>query len=160
LVNVFETLCPKKVEISQYSQSPIPVEILSAISLSKKESYFTKIEIWYDEKTPDPVCIGLKGYWYEIDWYSNSNPNLKGYQFNTKQDVLDAGGRNPNHYDQAKYLIGKWGDVKYSFQELKKMASARYKSEKRFEIKKQIKDAERKLDDLEIEAFDRFGYSE
>jgi hypothetical protein len=157
LSNTFETLCPRKVLVEEYSITPIPVEILSLISLSKKENYFDKIEIWYDDKTPDPVCIGFKGYFYEIDWYSNSNQALKGMQFKTKQEVLDAGGKNPLFREEAKYLIGKWGDVKHTFSELKKMATKRFKAENINDLQKRIKDAQRDIDDLETKAFDRFG---
>ena len=63
-VAVFETLCPRKVDVSEYNISPIPLEILDLIALSVNEKYFDKIQIWYDDKNPDPVCIGLKGSWY------------------------------------------------------------------------------------------------
>jgi hypothetical protein len=53
--------------------------------------------------------------------------------------------------------LGKWGDVKHSFPELREMAKKRFKSEKENELNKRIKDAKRDLDDLETQAFDRFG---
>src|SRR5688572_22578206 len=56
--NVFEVLCPRKVAVEEYDVTPIPLEILELVALSKKEGYFTSIEIWYDEKSPDPVCVG------------------------------------------------------------------------------------------------------
>lgn len=157
LSNVFETLCPRKVAVEDYNITPIPVEILSLVALSKKENYFSKVEIWYDDKTPDPVCIGFKGHFYEIDWYSNSNKALSGMKFETKQAVVDAGGKNPTFREEAKYLLGKWGDVKHSFQELKEMATKRYKAERENELNKRIKDAQRDLDDLATQAFDRFN---
>ena len=60
---VFETLCPNKVDVSEYNQMPIPVEILDLISLSVKEEYFGEIQIWYDEKQKDPVCVGKEASW-------------------------------------------------------------------------------------------------
>jgi len=57
--NVFETLCPVKVNVENFETSPIPVEILDLIALSKKENYFDKLEIWYDDKSPDPCCVGF-----------------------------------------------------------------------------------------------------
>ena len=157
LSNVFETLCPRKVSVEEYNLTPIPVEILSLVSLSKKENYFNKVEIWYDDKNPDPVCIGLKGHFYEIDWYSDSNKSLKDQQFKSKQEVIDAGGKHPFFSEDAKYLLGKWGDVKHSFPELREMAKNRFKAEKSNDLIKRIKDAQRDLDDLETKAFDRFG---
>lgn len=56
---VYETLCPKKENYKQYHKTAIPLEVLSLIALSEKERYFEKIEIWYDDKTPDPLAIGL-----------------------------------------------------------------------------------------------------
>lgn len=55
---VYETLCPTKVELIQYNKTPIPLEVLGLIQLSKRENYFKKIEIWYDDKTPDPIAVG------------------------------------------------------------------------------------------------------
>jgi hypothetical protein len=157
LSNVFETLCPRKVSVEEYNLTPIPVDILSLVSLSKKENYFNKVEIWYDDKNPDPVCIGFKGYFYEIDWYSDANKSLKDQEFKSKQEVIDAGGKHPFFREEAKYLLGKWGDVKHSFPELREMAKKRFKAEKENELNKRIKDAQRDLDDLGIQAFDRFG---
>jgi len=60
MISVFECLCPRKVNVEDYNVTPIPVEILDLIALSKREGYFETIQIWYDEKSPDPVCVGLK----------------------------------------------------------------------------------------------------
>jgi hypothetical protein len=64
---VFETLCPTKVAVEKYNKSVIPIEVLSHIALCKQEGYFKKLEIWYDNKTPDPVLVG-----YVSDSYSSS----------------------------------------------------------------------------------------
>lgn len=66
-IAVFETLCPRKVKVQEYDKTPIPVEILDLVALSVKEKYFNKIEIWYDDKTPDPACIGFAGEWLVYD---------------------------------------------------------------------------------------------
>jgi len=55
---VFETLCPTKVAVEQYNKSVIPIDVLSHIALCRQEGYFKKLEIWYDNKTPDPVLVG------------------------------------------------------------------------------------------------------
>ena len=54
-------------------------------------------------------------------------------------------------------MLGKWADVKHSFEELKEMATKRYISEKGHDYRKQIITAQRGIDDLETEAFDKFN---
>lgn len=55
---VYETLCPMKVELIKYSKTPIPLEVLGLIQLSQREKYFKSIEIWYDDRSPDPLAVG------------------------------------------------------------------------------------------------------
>lgn len=57
---IYETLCPAKVEYKSYGKTAIPVRVLSLIALAEKEKYFKHIEIWYDDKSPDPIAIGYK----------------------------------------------------------------------------------------------------
>ena len=48
--NIFNTLCPRTVDVEAFNITPIPVEILDLIALSKKEGYFSQIKIQYDDK--------------------------------------------------------------------------------------------------------------
>lgn len=132
LVKTFETLCPAKKKINDYDLTPIPVEILSLVSLSVKEKYFDFIEIWYDDKTPDPCCIGKI--------YPSQEYRDKGYS-----------------WGMHHYLIGRWSDVKQSFQELKARAIARFKESEVLILQKEIKDATRRIEDLDNITFDSFG---
>lgn len=157
MVNVFKTLCPRQVDVTDYDVTPIPVEILDLISLSVKEDYFNKIEIWYDEKSPDPACVGTTGYFYQSTWYDDRDRSLDNKKFRTKQECIDAGCKNVNFSEDKKYLLGKWADVKHSFEKLKEMAIKRYKIEQGHEYKKRIKEAQRELDDLDVKAFERFN---
>lgn len=157
MINVFRTLCPRQVDVSVYDVTPIPVEILDLISLSVKENHFNKIEIWYDDKTPDPACIGTTGYWYQSSWYDDRDRSLDNLKFRTRKECEDAGCKNISFSEDKKYLLGKWADVKHSFEELKEMAMKRYKMEQGHEFKKRIKDAQRELDDLEVKTFERFN---
>lgn len=157
MVSVFETLCPRKVAVEDYDVTPIPVEILSLISLSKKENYFNKVEIWYDEKSPDPVCVGMVGEYYECDWYSDSNKSLKNTTFSTHEEAKNAGAKHISFREKNKYLLGKWGDVKHSFKKLKEMATERYIAEQTFYYQKRIKESQYRLSSLEEEAFNRFN---
>lgn len=157
LTNILQTLCPRSVQVEDYNVSPIPVEILDLISLSKREAYFQSVEIWYDEKSKDPFCVGITGSWKEVSWYANSVKELEDVEFKSKKEVINAGGKHPYFMEKQKYLLGKWADVKHSFDELKQMATKRFIGERENELKKTIKDAERGLIDLETEAFDRFN---
>lgn len=62
---VYETLCPEKRKYQEYSKTTIPLEVLSLIALSEKEQYFDEIQIWCDDKSPDPLAVGIKK---ETDW--------------------------------------------------------------------------------------------
>ena len=157
LINVLKCLCPRAVDVDEYDVSAIPVEILDLIALSKNENYFNKIEIWYDDKTADPCCIGTLGYYYESTWSSDRNRSLEGKQFKTKAQWKEAGGISCNFSEDKKYILGKWADVKHSFEDLKKMATKRFISETSNELKARIKDAQRDLDDVESKAFSKFN---
>lgn len=132
MCSVFETLCPRKVDVKDYNISPIPVEILDLIALSVKEEYFYKIQIWYDEKSPDPVCVGFK---YDTEEHAKA-----GYEWYAE-----------------KYLLGKWGDVKHSFSTLIEMAKKRFLVEQTASYKQQLKHYTRALEDIENEAITKFG---
>lgn len=132
LVEVFGTLCPTKVDVKEYGVTPIPVEILDLIALSVKEGYFEQIQIWYDNKSPDPVCIGMT--------YATEEDRRKKYTWRMEH-----------------YILGKWADVKHSFETLTKMATKRYKQERKSQLEAYIKQYQRELEDLDKSAFDKFG---
>lgn len=158
---VFETLCPRKVDVKDYNVTPIPVEILDLISLSVNEGYFDKLQIWYDEKSPDPVCIGLKG---EYMSYKTESSQDYSSHFKTKKEAEDASELNGlgrlsyfMEWGANAYLLGKWADVKHSFEELTKMATKRFIQEKSHVYQAEIVKNQRALDDLKSEAFTKFG---
>jgi len=132
LVKVFEELCPRKTKIEEYSKTPIPVEALSLASLSKKEGYFDKIEVWYNDENPDPAIVGYKytqgsGEW-ERNWYAD------------------------------KYLLARWSDVKATLEELTDRAKKLFTLRRTNELKDSIKRQQRELEDLEIESNKQFGF--
>ena len=159
LQNIFECLCPRKVDIENYNVTPIPVEILELVMLSKRENYFDKVQIWYDDKSPDPVCLGYK----YLTWYGQKNDGSLDTSFDSKekaQSFMTEKGyteRQPYGINQTFYLLGKWADVKHSFEELKEMATKRFVAQEANSFRKQIKEAQRGLDDLETSAFDKFN---
>lgn len=69
MIRMFEILCPEKVRVNKYDKSPIPMEALGAIALAQREEHFHKIEIWYDDKDPDPIAVGYKDDSYSSDKY-------------------------------------------------------------------------------------------
>lgn len=134
LVSVIETLCPTKTELSAYNKTPIPIEALEVIALSKRENYFDLIEVWYDEEDKDPAIIG-----YIMDKARESDWMKKAYA--------------------EKYLLARWADVRASFEELTKKAFDRYISRQTVSLKRNIIDYTRQLEDLPLEAARRFGFS-
>ena len=111
---ICEELCPRKVDVEKYDVTPIPVEILDIIALSKREGYFNKIQIWYDDKTPDPFAIGVlqnyilhkKGTYTEVENTSFTNKvDAENYikEKNIENDV-DIYHRS---WEDKYYLLGK-----------------------------------------------------
>lgn len=160
LVNVFAELCPVQVAVAEYDKTPIPVEILDLVALSVKENYFNKIEIWYDDKSPDPACIGLIGQYYCY----NRGYNRLGY-YQTKEAMDAAIPSLPdyygNHYEiTARYLIGRWADVKASLDQLTAKAKTLFLARQKSSIEKRIKEEQRKIEDLANDADMRFGHDD
>ena len=108
------------------------------------------------------MCIGLIQKWilHEKGTYNE----VKGLSWSNKQDAVKYCADNGlNHdvynrsWEDVQYLIGRWGDVKQSIPELKKLAKERFMEQEGAELNKRIKEAQRSLDDLEITAVERFN---
>jgi len=134
IIATFETLCPTRVPIEKYDKTPIPVELLETVSLCKKEGYFDAIEVWYNEQEKDPVIVGY---------------------------VFDKGRTDEERWMKLwyskKYLIGRWADVKASLDTLTKKAMQIFRASEEVNIKQQIKDAQRRLEDLDTAVMSKFG---
>jgi hypothetical protein len=167
LKNILETLCPRKEDVKNYNITPIPVEILDLIMLSKREGYFTKIQVWYDERNPDPCCVGTTSEFQIYQGYVKNLPEYICKTYPTRDEAYKVAKEYDPELSESKtigwdtnekyYLLGKWADIKHSFDDLKTMATKRFVEEKGNEFRKQIKEAERGLIDLETEAFDKFN---
>lgn len=157
MVNVFQTLCPAKVPIEGYDKTPIPVEILNLVALSVREKYFNKIEIWYDDKDPDPCCIGITGEWvcYNSDYVHVASFSSQSQAKDAKEN--DASISMIHFQEVQKYLIGRWADVKMSMAELTAKAKVIFMGERKNRLTKGIRDAQRQLEDLELDAEREFG---
>lgn len=134
IIHTFETLCPTKVLVEKYNKTPIPLEILDLVALSKNEGYFFKMEIWYNEKEKDPVCIGFA---------EDTSRN-------------DTDGWYKTHYAK-KYLIGRWADVKASLDSLTAKAKQIFILSTISQLEQTIRDAQRKIEDIEYHANNTFG---
>jgi len=158
-VNICKTLCPAEVNIKDYNISPIPVEILDLVALSIKENYFDKMLVWYDDKSPDPFVVGMN----HTSYYSHKDDGGLHKSFPTYEQALQDQNENgwfkrkPYGIGAEYYLIGKWADVKHSWSELKEMAIERFTNERSNEYHKAIKEAQRGLEDIRTEAFDKFN---
>lgn len=134
LVATFETLCPTKVDISKYDKTPIPIELLEVVSLCVKENYFVKIKVWYNEKQKDPVIVG--------------------YSMPQDKDVDSDWSLG---YYSKKYLIGRWADVKASLDSLVERAKKIFTHATTIQLKQEIRDRQRQLEDLETTVENKFG---
>ena len=157
LVNVLKTLCPREYKVEDFNVTPIPVEILKLISLSVKENYFEEVKIWYDDKSPDPCAVGINYAYYSKE--NGSWKNRHNAKESAQKEMTEKGweGEPYKTYDGEHYLIGKWADVKQSFDELKERAKKRFIEQDGANYRRQIKDAQRALDDLESTAVEKFN---
>lgn len=55
---VFTMLCPVKVPFKEYEAGTLPLEVIQEIQRCQHNAWFYKIEVWYDDKSPDPFLIG------------------------------------------------------------------------------------------------------
>ena len=101
-----EALCPATTELKKYSRSTIPVEVLQAIKFVVDNDMFDVIQVWFDDKNPDPMIIGRK--------YNNDNDRQKGYS-----------------WTMTSTLIARWGDCAYELNELVEMGKKRLVEEKK-----------------------------
>lgn len=164
LVNIFNRLCPVVVDIKDFDKSPIPLEILRLVSLSINDKHFTRIQIWYDDKNPDPACVGVleqhyiknRHKWGKLDEHPVFKTKKEADEYIKEHNIM--GVESHKDYSSEKYyLIGKWGDVRRDFNELRQMAKERFMNEERNEIEERIKLANRDLEDLENKADKTFG---
>ena len=142
---VYKTICPANVEYKEYKKTTMPLVVLKQIAFSVKENHFEKIEIWYDDKAPDPIAVGFHGYWYEMSWYDNSNKDLKDHKFSSKEEAIANGAQHPSFATEEKYIIARWGDELRDFSELKTIARDRLVDKYANEYKMTISNCQSKL---------------
>lgn len=157
MIRVYRTLCPNSWNYKEFKTVPIPLEVLKQISFSVKEKHFHRIELWADDKNPDPVVVGYHGTWREYPYDNKSNEKLKGKIFSSKQEVLDAGGNSPEFQEEGKYLIARFGDELKPFDKLKELAIKRFIEENAGEMQKEIALLTQKFNTLKENAVSYFN---
>jgi hypothetical protein len=154
MFRVYTTLCPEKVRLQQYNKTPIPLEVLQQIAFCKKENHFGHIEIWYDDKSPDPLAVGIRAKYY---FYPHGE-ELKD-KYGERVDGLTSRKECHKHpawtkdctaytSEEARYLIAKWGDVKRSFKELKELAIERFVEKHSSKMKTDIETLQGRLNNI------------
>ena len=135
MIRIYSTLCPRKVDFKKYDKTPIPLEVLEQIALCVKEKYFNQIEIWYDDKTPDPVVVGII-----CKYYTYNKEGKRTEDFNTKveAEINKGNGWSVYETDINRYIVARWGDVLRPLRELKDLAKERIIDKFASELKKEI----------------------
>jgi hypothetical protein len=160
--NIFETLCPSKVEFKDYNKTPIPLEVLKELAFCIKENYFTEIRIWSDDKAPDPIAVGsttrFSASYYltqaDKDKSSYYDRKTSGYDFTSKEQAknwCETMGYvyNDYHSSTEQYLVARWADELRPMPELKKMALDRLKDKYMSEWTKAVKEIQSKINTAE-----------
>jgi hypothetical protein len=160
LVNIFETLCPRKTLLKEYTINAIPNALVD--ELQKIELQYGRFEIWYDDKQKDPICVAYANG-IKIDNVRGIAVNEYG-SFRTKEDAQkyieenNLAGHTPYDYSSSatKYLIARWGDEIETMQVLSEKAKKRYSIQERRKLTEQKLDAEKKLAMLDLELEEKF----
>lgn len=145
MVRVYEILCPRKVEYRQYKSSTIPLECLKQIAFSVRDRHFPKIEIWYDDKSPDPLIVGYQGYYYVYDnkYAHAKEEDGKDKRFHNEKEAEEYKKEHELYgvtfCEEGKFLVARWGDELRNFTELKKLAIDRFIDNEGGEMAREIK---------------------
>jgi hypothetical protein len=95
-IRAFKLLCPRVDRVKEY-RLEIPLEVLRSLKLSETEKYFDWVEIWSNQKDPDPFAVGRV--------YKDELSRSKEYTWAAQY-----------------YLIGRWGAEAKEIPELINMA--------------------------------------
>lgn len=160
LENIFKCICPVKTNINNYTVNAIPTIVLEEIS--KIKSDYQRIEIWYDDKQKDPICVAISPS-IKIDDENGRLQNKYG-SFKTNEDALkfiednNLIGHKPYDYSSSadKYLIARWGDEIEPMSILSEKAKKRYLMQQKRHLMEQKLDAEKRLAMLDLECDEKF----
>jgi hypothetical protein len=159
MVKMFQVLCPVMVKLGSYNREPIPLEVLKVAKFCDDESFFAHMEIWYDDKSPDPVLIGVTKQKYIKSWYYNTTEvppkELHGKPITslTSQQLDTIPKSAIEERDIGKYLIAKWGDEDKPFSVLREFAARRMRDAILVRAHQAIREANREIDDIDTTIF-------
>lgn len=158
--NIFTTLCPANAELSKYTKTPIPLEVLKEIKFCVHENYFDSITIYYDDKSPDPIAVGktkrYQAYYKDADNETHSTAYEFSSDAQAREYVELLGHKVTNIFSEVnEYLIARWGDELRPMAELKKLATERLVDKYTTEWKLALEDLTKKLNNAE-ETIKRF----
>lgn len=57
---VYKMLCSAVIPYKEYDASTLPLEVLQEIRRCEENGWFHEIQIWYDDKSPDPFLVGVE----------------------------------------------------------------------------------------------------
>lgn len=150
--SIVSEICPKQVPVDQYDKEPIPIEVLTHLKKCIDNEYFHEYRIAYTDIEPDPFLIGLLGgYYYKDDACTDKKEISSVSDFNNSKELKRT------VYGQTWYAIARWGAEKMSWEKLAEKAKIAYIKRESVQAEKDIRDAKRRLEDLEYEAFNRFA---
>lgn len=153
MANALKTLCPRQLEMKQYGFEAIPNEVLSIIEMAVSEGYFKKIEIWYDDKNPDPVAVGYIGKYRAL---SSGWQTLGHYE--TEAEAAASENCHIVQFAEAgKFLIARWGAEAKALSQLIIDAKARWVTENTVRLTKMLRQTEREIQDIDLTAAEMFG---
>jgi hypothetical protein len=153
---VFNTLCPTETTIESFNFGVIPLEVLEEIALCKKEGYFQKLYIQYDDEVKDPIIIGETGFHYAYDEHYNRRDG----EFATEQEAKNAYPNNGTRFcfsTKTKYIVARWGAEDKSFAELTVEAKKRYTESQTTMLQSTINNYKSQLDNLPNDIIRLFG---
>lgn len=156
IYTIMESLCPTKVEFKKYDKTPIPLEVMKQLAFSVRDKHFNEIQIWYDDKTPDPCVVGLT---YKIYCYDSKYNRLRDENGNTRyfsneneaKEFAESIGFEVYSYGKDNvnsYLIARWADVLRPFEELKNLAKERLIEKYGAVIKNELEEKQQALKKL------------
>jgi hypothetical protein len=156
IYTIMESLCPTKVNFKKYDKTPIPLEVMKQLAFSVRDKHFNEIEIWYDDKTPDPCAVGItyRVYGYDSGYNHLKDENDKTKYFTTKEECgkyAESVGFKISSYgtdNRNSYLIARWSDVLRPFEELKSLAKERLIEKYGAEIKNELEEKQQALKKL------------
>lgn len=163
LESIFKELCPVTVDFKEYSTNAVPSEILSLLHDAEEKKMFHKIQIWYDDVTPDPILVGIKNN-FRIQTAAGSF-HKDSKDFWNKEEceayISEKKYRGCIPYNLTwnvkKWLIARWGDEIKPIQELAQKAKQRFLSKEKLRLTKEILKHQGELTLLDLTCDSKFA---